>query len=93
VSDLDGFGTKSIPAARLCAAGTKASPAVTDNGPKQPLRHEESDSCGSGERMPWREIPPAERLSVSADAACKRRAGKKPPLLRERAGKWLTGPG
>jgi hypothetical protein len=37
--------------------------------------------------------PPAERLSGSADAAFRRRTGKKPPLLRERAGKQLTGPG
>lgn len=47
--------------------------------------------------MPGRAIdaitPPAGRLSGSVDAAFPRRTGKKPPLLRERAGKWLTGPG
>lgn len=79
------------------AAGTKASPAETGDGPEGSLRHEESDSCGSGERMPGRAIDaitlPAGRLSGSVDAAFPRRTGKKPPLLRERAGKWLTGPG
>lgn len=79
------------------AAGTKASPAETGDGPEGSLRHEESDTCGPGDRMQGHATGaialPAERLSGSTDAALRRRTGKKPPLLRERAGKWLTGPG
>ncbi|CAG9255677.1 hypothetical protein BCEP4_1650008 [Burkholderia cepacia] len=33
------------------AAGTKASPAETGDGPEGSLRHEESDTCGPGDRM------------------------------------------
>lgn len=42
---------KNIPAALLRAAGIKASPSTTGDGPEGSLRHEESDSYGSGERM------------------------------------------
>jgi len=75
------------------AAGTKASPAVTGDGPERPLRHEESDSCGSGERMPG-----AQNAACRTPVRFRRRGlhapgGQKAPLLRERAGKRLTGPG
>lgn len=73
---------KKHPGSAVTRRRDKASPAKTGDGPEGSLRHEESNSYGSGERdvgvRTCAVAQPAERLSGSADATFRRRGAKSP---------------